>query len=113
VSATLPAESANICGVQNAPAFVSNDCAPAVLQHDCIYDVPSTGAASTVTLPAGADDGTRVFFAADGTKNAHTVQYRDATGPTDLTAALTASKRHLACCVKENGKWFVHSSVSP
>lgn len=110
---TQPAESANICAVQNAPAFVSNDCVLTALQHDCVYDVPATGGASTVTLPAGADDGTRVFFAADGTKNVNTVQYRDATGPTNITAALTASKRHLVCCIKQNGKWFACDTVSP
>lgn len=96
-------------------AFVANDLAPAagILQQDAVYDIPATGAASTVTLPAAAPDGTRLTFCADGTKNTQTVQYRDATGPTNLTTALTAAKRHLTVCVKENGKWFANAYVSP
>lgn len=94
-------------------AFTANDYAPATLEADAIYDVPTTGAASTVTLPAAAPDGTVVHFAADGTKNGHTVQYRDATGPTNLTTALTALKRHLVVCAKRDGKWVANAYVSP
>lgn len=78
-----------------------------------IYDVPATGAASTITLPATAVEGTILYFVADGTKNAHTVQYRDATGPTNLTSALTASKRHMVVASFLNGNWYANAYVSP
>lgn len=94
-------------------AYTANDYAPASIVPDAIYDVPTTGAASTITLPAAAPDGTRASFTADGTKNGHTVQYRDATGPTNLTTALTASKRHLVIVEKLGGKWFANAYVSP
>jgi hypothetical protein len=95
-------------------AFAAADLVvPATLAHDSVNDIPTTAANSTVTLPAAAPDGTRWTFVADGTKNGHTVQYRDATGPVNLTAALTASKRHLAICVKNAGKWHVTASASP
>lgn len=105
-----------IPGVPNdapALAYVSNDAAPATLQNGATYDVPTTGAASTITLPAAAPDKTRVFFTADGTKNGHTLTYRDATGPTNLTTALVASKRHFVECVKLGGKWFANAYTSP
>lgn len=96
-------------------AFAAADLviAAAALVHDAVYDLPATAANSTVTLPAAAPDGTRVTIVADGTKNGHTVQYRDATGPVNLTAALTASKRHTAVCVKRDSKWFVAATVAP
>lgn len=94
-------------------AYTANDFAPASIESDAVYDVPPTAAASTITLPAAAPDGTRATFAADGTKNGHTVQYRDATGPTNLTTALTASKRHLVVVQKLGGKWFANAYVSP
>lgn len=95
-------------------AFAAGDNAPATLVHDAVYALPATAANSTVTLPAAATDGTRVHFVADGTLNGHTVQYRDATGPTNLTAAFTASKRHGATFVKEDTKWYcVGAIVSP
>lgn len=78
-----------------------------------VFDVPTTAAASTITLPATAIEGSRIFFAADGTKNGHTVQYRDATGPVNLTTALTASKRHLTMCQFLGGKWTANAYVSP
>ncbi len=97
-----------------APAYASNDSIiPANPRHDAIYDVPTTGAASTITLPATASEGTRLWFHADGTKNAHTVQYRDATGPANLTTALTASKRHLVVAQFLNGIWTANAYVSP
>lgn len=101
---------------QPAPiAFVAADyvLTAAAIVQDGVYDLPATAAASTVTLPANAPDGTRVSFTADGVKNGHTIQYRDATGPTAITAALVASKRHLVVCQKQSGKWFATSSVSP
>lgn len=97
-----------------AVAFVSND--SIVLtdpQTGAIFDVPTTAAASTVTLPASAAEGTQLVFVADGTKNGHTVQYRDATGPVNLTTALTASKRHMVIAAYLNGKWNANAYVSP
>lgn len=78
-----------------------------------IFDVPTTGAASTITLPATAAEGTVLYFVADGTKNGHTVQYRDETGPANLTTALTASKRHMVIAAFLNGKWNANAYVSP
>jgi hypothetical protein len=78
-----------------------------------IYDVPTTAAASTITLPATAVEGTILYFVADGTKNGHTVQYRDATGPVNLTTALTASKRHMVTAAYLNGLWNAAAYVSP
>jgi len=95
------------------PAFAAGDCAPTAIVHGAVYALPATAAASTVTLPSGAPDGTIAYFAANGTDNGHTVQYRDATGPTNLTTALLASKRHLAVATKTGGKWFVNAYVSP
>lgn len=93
--------------------YTANDFAPATVVPGAVYDVATTGAASTITLPAAAPDGTIVYFAADGTKNGHTVTYRDATGPTAISAATTASKRHLAICVKNAGKWTCNVVVGP
>ncbi len=78
-----------------------------------VYEIPTTGAASTVTLPATAEDGCELTFVADGTHNGHTVQYRDATGPANLTTALTASKRHMVKAVFLNSKWRAIAYVSP
>lgn len=98
----------------SAPAYVSND---SIVLADpasgAIIDVPTTAAASTVTLPASAAEGTLLTFVADGTKNGHTVQYRDATGPVNLTTALTASKRHQVHAAFLNGKWTANAYVSP
>ena len=95
-------------------AFASNDLIIAANPNSgAVYDIPTTGAASTVTLPATAVEGTFLTFVADGTKNGHTVQYRDATGPVNLTTALTASKRHQVHCVFLNGKWTANAYVSP
>lgn len=97
----------------NLPAFAANDSAPADITNDAVYDVPTTAAASTVTLPAAALDGTTAKFVADGTKNGHTVTYRDATGTVALTTALVASKRHLVIATKSGGKWFANAYTSP
>lgn len=96
------------------PAYAANDSIPTSIVNGGIYDVPTTGAASTITLPvASAVDGMAATFVADGTKNGHTVQYRDATGPVNLTTALTASKRHLVIVRALGGKWFANAYVSP
>lgn len=97
-----------------ATAFAANDSIIASNPPSgTTYDIPTTGAASTVTLPDTAAEGTILYFTADGTKNGHTVQYRDATGPANLTTALTASKRHLAVAIHQGDKWFVNAYVSP
>lgn len=95
-------------------AFAANDyVVGATMPNGAIVDVPTTAAASTVTLPAAAPDGTILHFFADGTKNGHTVTYRDATGPVNLTTALTASKRHLVTCAKRDGIWTANAYISP
>ncbi len=97
------------------PGQVSNDMILplASVIGGAVYDVPTTAAASTVTLPAAAPEGTKITFVADGTKNGHTVTYRDATGPASLTTALTASKRHAVECTYLGAKWFANAYVSP
>lgn len=95
-------------------AFAANDLViGASPSSGSLYDIPATAAASTVTLPATATEGTELTFVADGTKNAHTVQYRDATGPVNLTTALTASKRHMVKAVFLNSKWNAIAYTSP
>jgi hypothetical protein len=97
------------------PAQVANDfilTAGGVIP-EAVYDVGTTAGVSTVTLPASSVEGVRITFVADGTKNGHTVQYRDATGPVNLTTALTASKRHLVVCQFLGGKWHANAYVSP
>lgn len=108
-----PADGGDLAPAGPALSYTANNAAPAALVHGAVYDVPTTGAVSTITLPAAAPSGTEVWFAADGTKNAHTVQYRDATGPANLTTALTASVRHLVCCKKLGTRWFANAYVSP
>lgn len=97
-----------------ATAFAANDSIIAANPPSgTTYDIPTTGAASTVTLPATAAEGTILYFTADGTKNGHTVQYRDASGPVNLTTALTASKRHLVVAIRQGSLWFCNAYVSP
>lgn len=76
-----------------------------------VYDVPTSAANSTISLPATAKAGTWIHFKADGTKNGHTVQYRDVT--TAITTALTASKRHLVSAYFDGSKWFANAYISP
>jgi hypothetical protein len=116
--AAIPTPSTSMDGLEMletaAPAFVSNDSVLGANPNSgAIYDVPTTAAASTITLPATAVEGTFLTFVADGTKNAHTVQYRDATGPANLTTALTAAKRHQVHATFLNGKWYANAYVSP
>lgn len=95
-------------------AFASNDCVITAAQalSDAAFDVPTTGAASTITLPVtGVADGTTLKFVADGTKNGHTVTYRF--GTTAISAALTASKIHCVIAVKMNSGWGQTTTVSP
>lgn len=113
----VPAANATQSGIplneETLPAYVSNDSIPLAIVSGSVYDVPTTAAASTITLPASPEDGTWAVFVADGTKNGHTVQYRDATGPVNLTTALTASKRHLVIATALNGIWNANAYVSP
>jgi hypothetical protein len=97
------------------PAHAANDVilTAALAVPGSIYDIATTAGATTVTLPAGVAEGTVLTFVADGTKNGHTVQYRDATGPTNLTTALTASKRHLVIAAYLNGIWNANAYISP
>lgn len=86
--------------------YTSNDFAvPASTPSGTVFDVATTGAASTISLPAAAPNGTVLYFAADGTKNGHTVTYRDVT--TARTTALTASKVHGVAVVCNNNAWAV------
>lgn len=94
-------------------AFSGGATAPAAIQDGGIYDVPTTSANSTITLPAAAPSGTRATFVADGTKNGHTVQYIDATGTVAITTALTASKRHQVIVTKLGAVWHANAYVSP
>jgi hypothetical protein len=102
-----------VSGTPAVASYTANDFAPAAIINNAVYDVPTTGAASTITLPLAAPDGTVAYFSADGTKNAHTVQYRDVTGLVNLTTALTAAKRHLVTVAKRDGKWTANAYVAP
>lgn len=114
----VPSPSASLDGLEAvetaAPAFAAGDSAiPANPNSGAIYEIPATAAVSTVTLPAAAAEGTVLYFVADGVLNAHTVQYRDATGPTPITSALTALKRHMVVAAFLNGAWRANAYVSP
>jgi len=94
--------------------YATNDCAITAAQaiDGQVFDVPTTGGNSTITLPVtGVVDGTTLTFIADGTKNGHTVQYRF--GTTNITAALTASKIHCVRVTKLGSGWGATSTVAP
>lgn len=93
------------------PAFAAGDTAPTTIVNGGVYDIPATAAASTISLPTAAPDGTVAYFIADGTKNGHTLTFRDVA--TAISAATTASKRVAATAMKANGKWAVHLTVGP
>lgn len=95
------------------PAHVANDIIPLDIESGTIYDIPALDAGSTITLPAAAADGTYCWIRGDGTKNDQTIQVRDATGPTNLTAAIGANKRVLLFCVKVAGAWYCMNGVAP
>lgn len=80
-------------------------------EHLKTYEIDTTAANSTVSLPAATPDGTVCFIAADGTKNGHTLTFRDVT--TAISAATTASKRVAAVAMKINSKWTVTVTVGP
>jgi hypothetical protein len=100
--------------LETLTAFASNniDVGPDPV-NKTTYDIPATAAASTVTLPAAADEGTRLTFSADGVKNGHTVTYRDGDGNVAITGALTASKRHVVDVLYLDGSWRANAFVSP
>ena len=85
--------------------YTSNDFAVTTQPSGTVFDVATTAANSTISLPANAPSGTIYYFRADGTKNGHTVTYRDVT--TALTTALTASKVHGVTVVCNNNAWAV------
>lgn len=93
------------------PAFAAGDTAPTTIVNGGVYDVPTTAANSTISLPAAAADGTVAYFHADGTKNGHTLTFRDVA--TAISAAATASKRVAAVAIKADGKWTVTMTVGP
>ncbi len=93
------------------PAYVSNDSAPASIIDGAIYDVATTAAATTISLPANPRDGIRATIIADGTKNGHTVTIRDVA--TAISAAYTASKRLHISITSLGGKWFAAGVVGP
>lgn len=105
--------SSGLLGNPSLTAFAAGTTAPTDISHDAVYDVPTTAANSTIVLPTAAADGTRAYFFADGTKNGHTIQYVDQAGTTNITTALTASKRHLVTVLKLGGKWAANAYVSP
>ncbi len=96
------------------PAHVGNDIIPLTIESGALYDIPALDAPSTITLPAASPSGTFCFIAGDGTKNDQTIVVRDATGPTNLTAAIGANKRMLLICVKKGAAWYcINGGVSP
>jgi hypothetical protein len=94
-------------------AFAAGDTAPASITHNAHYDVPTTAANSTISLPAATalPNGLTAYFHADGTKNGHTLTFRDVA--TAISAATTASKRVLAIASVMDGKWQVTLTVGP
>lgn len=93
-------------------AQAANDFAvPATARDGQLYEIGATAAASTVSLPASLPDGTVLYLFADGTKNGHTLTFRDVA--TAISAATTASKRVSAVAMKQAGKWAVTLTVAP
>jgi hypothetical protein len=95
--------------------FTANDYAPTLAQlppSDSIVTVGTTAAAATVTLPDAAPEGYKLTFKADGTANGHTVTYRQATAPTNLTTALTASRRHIVELYFSGTTWAANAYVN-
>jgi hypothetical protein len=96
-------------------SFVANDCALAVTGANSggFYSINTTAGASTVSLSAGAGlaAGHYFYFVADGTKNGHTVTYRD--GSTAISSAKTASKRHCVKVIYDGTAFYVVGEISP
>lgn len=87
-------------------AFTSNDYAPAQIVNGAVYSIPTTGAASTVSLPVATalPDGLYAYIYADGTANGHAVTLRD--GATGIRVAFTAAKPFLQKVIVYNGHWL-------
>jgi len=112
--ATLPEWGAAMGGpVAALPAHAANDVIPPAIVSGGIYTIPALDAGSTITLPADALSGTYCWIIGDGTLNDQAVTVRDATGPTNLTTALTASKRLCVFCLKVGTAWYANAYVSP
>ncbi len=96
-------------------SFTANDCALAVAGADSggHYVIDTTAGASTVSLTAGTGlaAGDFFYFVADGTKNGHTVTYRD--GSTNISAAATASKRHITKIFYDGTNFYSQLVVGP
>jgi len=80
-------------------------------EHGKTYEINTTAANSTVSLPAAAPNGTVCQIVANGTKNGHTLTFRDMA--TTISAATTASKRVAAVAMKAGGVWAVTVTVAP
>jgi hypothetical protein len=102
-----------IAPAADLPAHVGNDIIPTTIESGAMYTIPALDAGSTITLPAASPTGTYCWIIGDGTTNDQTVQVRDATGPTNLTAALSASKRLCIFCLKVGAAWYASAHVSP
>lgn len=112
VEVDLPAE--DDARPQNTPVLLSqtaNDYAVTPIVHGQVYEINTSAANSTVSLPTAAANGTVLHFVADGTKNGHTLTFRDVT--TAISAATTASKRVAATAIKAGGAWAVNLTVGP
>lgn len=103
----------NLPFVATLPAFAAADSAPTSIAHEAHYDIPTTAANSTISLPAATSypDGLTAYFHADGIKNGHTLTFRDVA--TAISAATIASKRILAIASVMGGKWAVTLTVGP
>lgn len=84
---------------------------PASSKHGQVIELDTTAANSTVSLPAELPDGHVLYIMANGTKNGHTLTFRDVAAT--ISAATTASKRVAAVAMKASGKWAVTLTVGP
>lgn len=102
-------------GVGAVPAFVANAATVSASLVDAysVLTIPATAAGSTITLAAGARAGQSVTLVANGTLNGHAITINDATGPTAITAALTASKRLHILCTFDGTIWTAAPVVGP
>ncbi len=93
-------------------SHASNDFAvPATAKMGQVFELNTTAANATVSLPTAIKNGTVLYFLADGTKNGHTLTFRDVT--TAISAATTASKRVAAVAIKAGGAWAITLTVGP
>lgn len=84
---------------------------PATLKSGSVIELNTSAANSTVSLPTAYANGTVLYLMADGTKNGHTLTFRDVT--TAISAATTASKRVAAVAIKAGGAWAITLTVGP